>query len=110
MSIASAALSERTRTSIHNLLAVILSSLIFPIVVSWSQGGGWLSKIGYVDAGGCGAIHIVAGLIGLVGICRLGPRLGVYSEQKVVGLTRSLSLSQDKDFEIKSNLETLERL
>jgi len=110
VSIASGALAERTRTSIHNLLAVFLSALVYPIVVSWGLGGGWLSKMGFLDASGCGAIHVVAGTIGLVGTWRLGPRLGVFNDHNIIGLTRSLSLSEDKDIEIKMNLEMLERL
>lgn len=76
VNIASGALAERTRTSIHILLAIYLVSLVYPVVFSWGQGGGWLSKIGFVDSCGCGAIHIVAGTVGLVGTWRLGPRLG----------------------------------
>lgn len=53
---------------------------MFPIVLSWSKGEGWLSNIGFIDACGCGAIHLVGGCFGLVGISRLGPRLGVYGD------------------------------
>jgi Amt family ammonium transporter len=110
VSIASSALAERTRTSIHILLAVYLVSLVYPIVVSWGQGGGWLSRIGFVDCCGCGAIHVVAGTVGLVGTLRLGPRLGIFNDKMIVGMSRSLSLSEDKDLEINTNLNILKRL
>lgn len=110
VSIASGALAERTRTSIHNLLAIYLVSLVYPVVVSWGQGGGWLSQVGFVDSCGCGAIHVVAGTVGLLGTWRLGPRLGIYNDKMIVGLSRSLSLSEDKDIEINTNLNTLQKL
>lgn len=43
VSIASCSLAERTRTSIHNALAVLISCCLFPVVASWTWGGGWLS-------------------------------------------------------------------
>ena len=42
VSVSSCSLAERTRISVHNALAILISSLIFPVVASWSWGGGWL--------------------------------------------------------------------
>jgi len=86
VSIASCALAERTRVSVHNVLAVLISCLIYPIVASWTHGGGWLNQLGFIDTAGCGSIHIVAGTIGLVGTLRLGSRIGMFNDNDIVGL------------------------
>ena len=52
---------------------------------------------------------MVAGTVGLVGTWRLGPRLGIYNDKMIVGLSRSLSLSEDKDIEINKNLRSLNK-
>lgn len=49
VSVASCSLAERTRISVHNALAVLVSSLVFPVVASWSWGGGWLAKRNFLD-------------------------------------------------------------
>ena len=108
VSIASCALAERARVSVHSLLAVYISCVIYPVVVSWNKGGGWLNDLGLIDTAGCGSIHIVAGTIGLVGTLRLGSRIGVYNDNEIVGLKRSLHLNQEKDVEIKIQVKILE--
>jgi ammonia channel protein AmtB len=76
----------------------MLNVLIFPIVASWSWGGGWLSKLGYEDFGGSGVVHIVGGTCGLVGAAILGPRLGLFND--------SLPIQENK---IREKFERLEQ-
>jgi Amt family ammonium transporter len=53
----------------------------------WVWGGGWLAQVGhsmdlghgYIDFAGSSVIHMVGGIIGLVGAVLLGPRLGKYA-------------------------------
>lgn len=60
--------------------------LPFAIAANWVWGGGWLARIGInwrlghgvVDFSGAGVIHLLGGLIALVGAWLLGPRLGKY--------------------------------
>ena len=108
ISIASCALLERAKVSVHILIAVFISCLIYPVVVSWNQGGGWLFELGFIDSAGCGSINLVAGTIGLVGTLRLGSRLGMYNENDIVGLRRSLHLNQEKELDIKIEIKILE--
>jgi len=54
VSVASCSLAERTQTGVHNMMAILLSSLTFPVVASWSWGGGWLAQLNFVDAAGSG--------------------------------------------------------
>jgi len=110
VSVASCSLAERTRTGIHNMMAVLLSSLAFPVVASWSWGGGWLAQLNFVDTAGSGSIHVVGGTFGLVGTIFLGPRLGLFNMEHMIGIGRSLSLCRERDVEIKTNLKHLEKL
>ncbi len=52
------------------------------LVANWVWGGGWLARLrlghGVVDFSGAGVIHLMGGLIALVGAWLLGPRLGKY--------------------------------
>jgi Amt family ammonium transporter len=56
------------------------------LVANWVWGGGWLARIGLnwrlghgvVDFSGAGVIHLMGGLIALVGAWLLGPRAGKY--------------------------------
>lgn len=72
--IVSGCLAERT-----NFIAYMLFSMIntfiyaFPAHWVWNKGG-WLKTMGVVDFAGCGPVHLVGGLTGLVGTLKLGPR------------------------------------
>ena len=92
------ALAERTYVDTQIAFKVMLNVLIFPIVASWSWGGGWLSKLGYEDFGGSGVVHIVGGTCGLVGAAILGPRLGLFND--------SLPIQENK---IREKFERLEQ-
>lgn len=52
--------------------------LIYPIIVAWTWGGGWLHELGYVDFAGSGVVHLTGGIAGLVGSMITGPRLGKF--------------------------------
>ena len=58
-----------------------MTSLIYPVVVSWTWGGGWLGDAnnqgkGFHDFAGSGVIHMVGGAAGFAGAWILGPRHG----------------------------------
>lgn len=48
--------------------------------------------------------------MGLVGTLRLGPRLGTFNENEMVGLKRSLHHNQEKETEIKIQVKILDEL
>ncbi len=76
--IVSGAMAERTKFSAYCVYSLIISLLIYPISGHWIWGGGWLSKLGFVDFAGSTAVHLVGGTAALVGAIILGPRLGKY--------------------------------
>lgn len=60
------------------MLAVFVSTIVFPIPLAWIWGDGWLQKMGALDFAGSGVICTLSGLIGLIGTLITGPRLGVF--------------------------------
>ncbi len=62
------------------IYSFIISLFIYPVVVHWVWGGGWLSTLStpYHDFAGSGVVHMVGGVAALVGATILGPRMGKY--------------------------------
>jgi Amt family ammonium transporter len=58
-----------------------ITSFIYPIIVAWTWGGGWLSKIGYQDFAGSGIVHLTGGAAGFMGAYFLGPRIGKFNQE-----------------------------
>lgn len=78
VSIISGGVSERIRILPFMLFAVLMSGLIYPVVGSWTWGGGFLSDMH--DLAGSTVIHSVGGWALLAGILVLGPRMGKYTK------------------------------
>lgn len=76
--IVSGAVAERVRFKAYFIYALCLSALIYPIVVSWVWGGGWLSTMStpFIDLAGSTVVHVTGGMAALVGALTLGPRIG----------------------------------
>ena len=78
--IVSGAMAERTKFSAYCLYSAIISLLVYPIEAGWVWGGGWLSRLSFIDFAGSCVIHMVGGLSALVGAAILGPRIGKYTK------------------------------
>ncbi len=76
--IVSGAMAERTKFSAYCIYSAVISLIVYPIEAHWIWGGGWLSSLGFHDYAGSCAIHMVGGLVALVGAIFLGPRIGKY--------------------------------
>lgn len=76
--IVSGAMAERTRFKSYFLYSFVISALIYPVVVHWQWGGGWLSQLStpYHDFAGSSIVHMVGGVAALMGAIVLGPRIG----------------------------------
>ncbi|MFW5748551.1 MAG: ammonium transporter [Chloroflexota bacterium] len=74
--IATGAMAERTDFRGKLIYSVILGAFIYPIVVFWTWGGGWLSEAGFLDFAGSTIVHQTGGVLGLVGAFVVGPRVG----------------------------------
>ena len=79
-SIVSGAVAERIKLKSFFIFVVVLCGFIYPIQGSWSWGGGFLSKAGFLDFAGSSIVHGVGGWAALTGAIILGARKGKYAE------------------------------
>jgi Amt family ammonium transporter len=69
-------------------------ALPYCIFGCWAWGGGWLAQLGvkaglghgYVDFAGSGVVHLMGGIIGLIGAVIIGPRIGKFVNGKPVAI------------------------
>lgn len=83
VTIVSGAMAERMKFPAYLLFSLAMCSIIYPIVVHWTWGGGIISRINiddrhYSDFAGSGVVHLVGGVASLVGASLIGPRIGKY--------------------------------
>jgi Amt family ammonium transporter len=78
--IVSGAMAERTKFKSYFLYSIVISAIIYPVVVHWNWGGGWLAQLDtpFHDFAGSTMVHLVGGVAALMGALILGPRLGKY--------------------------------
>ncbi|MGN1042318.1 MAG: ammonium transporter, partial [Christensenellales bacterium] len=80
--IVSGAMAERTKFISYCIYSAIISLVVYPVEAHWIWGGGWLSKLGFIDYAGSAAIHMVGGIAALIGAIMVGPRLGKYNRDE----------------------------
>ena len=78
--IVSGAMAERTKFKSYFLYSIVISALIYPVVVHWNWGGGWLAQLAtpFHDFAGSTMVHMTGGIAALMGAIVLGPRIGKY--------------------------------
>jgi len=78
-SIVSGTVAERVKLLPFLLFTVVLTGLIYPVVVSWEWGGGYLDATwSFSDFAGSTLVHSVGGWAALMGALIIGPRTGKY--------------------------------
>jgi ammonium transporter, Amt family len=82
--IVSGAMAERTKFRAYLAYSFVISLLIYPVVVRWQWGGGWLFQLDtpYHDFAGSSIVHMVGGVTAFWGARALGPRIGKYVDGK----------------------------
>ncbi len=80
VSIVSGTLAERIKLWPFFLFAAILTGFIYPFVMGWQWGGGWLANAGFSDFAGSTLVHSTGGAAALAGAFLLGPRLGRFTK------------------------------
>ena len=81
VSICSGAMAERIKLWPFFLFAAILAGVIYPIVMGWQWGGGWLAELGFSDFAGATLVHSTGGAAALAGIMLLGARYGRFDSK-----------------------------
>ena len=74
--IATGAMAERTNFVGKLIYSAILGAIIYPVVVFWTWGNGWLAGQGFLDFAGSTIVHMTGGIVALVGAYMVGPRAG----------------------------------
>jgi len=67
-------LAERTNLSAYVIVSFLLASFVYPTILAWTWGKGWLYDKGFHDFAGSGIIHLVAGTTALWGAIFVGER------------------------------------
>ena len=91
VTIVSGAVAERITFEAYFLYAVLLCGLVYPFVVHWAWGTGFLTAnmderddllfgCGIVDFAGSGVVHMTGGIAALIGCYFLGPRKGRFKK------------------------------
>ncbi len=80
-SIVSGALAERLKLWPFLAFVAVLTAVIYPVVGSWTWGGGWLAELGFFDFAGSTVVHSVGGWAALAGALLLGARRGRFDDQ-----------------------------
>ena len=78
--IVSGAVAGRTKFVGYLCYSVLITGLIYPIVVSWKWGAGWLDDAGFIDFAGSGLVHMTGGVAALAGAMVIGPRIGKFGD------------------------------
>ncbi len=79
-SIVSGTLAERVKLWSFFLFILILTAIIYPIVGSWTWGGGWLAEMGFQDFAGSTVVHSTGGWAALAGAIVVGARVGKFRQ------------------------------
>ena len=83
-SIVSGTVAERVKLWPFLIFTAILTAVIYPIVVSWEWGGGYLDSVwAFSDFAGSTLVHSVGGWAALVGAIIIGPRTGKYFGKQI---------------------------
>lgn len=85
VTIASGAMAERTKFVSYLVFSVVMCAVIYPVVVHWTWGGGFIAQLSVGDAvfsdfAGSSIVHLTGAVAALMGAIILGPRLGKYDE------------------------------
>lgn len=84
VTIISGAIAERMKFNGYIVVAIVVTSLIYPLYGHWAwSDNGWLNQLGFTDFAGSTVVHSMGAWIGLVGALFLGPRLGKFSKGKI---------------------------
>ncbi|MDR4509501.1 MAG: ammonium transporter [Candidatus Brocadiaceae bacterium] len=83
VSIIAGAVAERMKFTPYIIYSCLMCGIIYPLYGHWVWGGGWLGNLpigsGVVDFAGCAVVHMVGGIMALMGAWALGPRVGKYN-------------------------------
>lgn len=77
---------DRVKFQAYLPFAILFAGVLYPIMVHWVWGGGWLtSGTNYFqDFAGAGVVHVSGAIAGLAGALVVGPRIGKYRDGRPI--------------------------
>ncbi|HIG27534.1 MAG TPA: hypothetical protein EYQ50_06935 [Verrucomicrobiales bacterium] len=100
ITIVSGAVAERMRFGAYQIIAILISLFIYPLIGHWAWGGaergiqtGWLSQLGFIDFAGSTVVHSVGGWVALAAILVVGPRIRRFKRASMAIHGHNLSLA-----------------
>jgi ammonium transporter, Amt family len=79
-SIVSGCVAERINVYSYIAFSFFTFGFIYPVIVAWTWGKGWLHNLGFEDFAGSGIVHVTGGFAGLMGAIVCGPRIGKFTD------------------------------
>eukprot|EP00437_Effrenium_voratum_P011268 CAMPEP_0181425086 /NCGR_PEP_ID=MMETSP1110-20121109/14977_1 /TAXON_ID=174948 /ORGANISM="Symbiodinium sp., Strain CCMP421" /LENGTH=547 /DNA_ID=CAMNT_0023548261 /DNA_START=56 /DNA_END=1699 /DNA_ORIENTATION=+ len=80
--IVSGGVAERVNFGGYCLYSFLMTAFVYPVIVAWTWGYGWLASInsvGFMDFAGSGVVHMTGGIGALMGAIIAGPRTGRFT-------------------------------
>ncbi|MHC5179626.1 MAG: ammonium transporter, partial [Planctomycetota bacterium] len=59
-------MAERMNFKAYLIYSFLISAIVYPIIGHWIWGGGWLSKMGFMDFAGSTVVHTTGGIAALI--------------------------------------------
>jgi len=80
--IVSGAMAERTKFKSYFVYSFFITAIIYPVVLRWTWGGGWLAQLEFPfsDFAGSTIVHATGGWAAMMGAIILGPRIGKFGK------------------------------
>lgn len=76
------ALAERTQLFSYLVISAVLAGFVYPIILAWTWGQGWLFDKGFHDFAGAGVVHLVGGTAALWGAWIVGERRALIRQRE----------------------------
>ena len=93
------ALAERTQLFAYVVVSAITAGFIYPIILAWTWGQGWLTSKGFHDFAGSGVVHLVAGTIAFWGAYIVGERRAKIREREGLQHRTEVDVRNNRDLQ-----------
>jgi Amt family ammonium transporter len=91
--IVSGAVAGRAKLRAYVGYTVLLAAVIYPVVVGFTWGGGFLDALGFKDFAGGMIVHAMGGIAGLTAAWIIGPRVNRFNDDGSVNVIPGHSMT-----------------
>ncbi|WP_203229157.1 ammonium transporter [Halobellus captivus] len=91
--IVSGAVAGRAKLRAYVGYTILLAAVIYPVVVGFTWGGGFLDALGFYDFAGGVIVHAMGGIAGLTAAWIIGPRVNRFNDDGSVNVIPGHSMT-----------------